>query len=149
VGLIVAQTAEHVELTETIGRYNDAWNAHDLDAIIAMHAPDMVFENHTAGERAQGAQVREHIGRIFTAWPDIAFHTRRLYVRDDLVVQEWTASATHNTELRRGELAAPPSGKRVQWEGLDVIPFENGLVKRKDVYSDSVAILRQVGLLDS
>jgi hypothetical protein len=27
-----------------------------------------------------------------------------------------------------------------------VIPFENGLVKRKDVYSDSVSILRQLGL---
>jgi steroid delta-isomerase-like uncharacterized protein len=149
VGLSVAQTARRVELTDTIGRYNDAWNAHDLDAIIAMHAPDMVFENHTAGERAEGEQVREHIGRIFAAWPDIAFHTRRLYVRDGLVVQEWTASATHTTELRRGELTAPPSGKGVEWEGLDVIPFENGLVKRKDVYSDSVAILRQVGLLDS
>jgi steroid delta-isomerase-like uncharacterized protein len=149
VGLSVAQTARRVELTDTIGRYNDAWNAHDLDAIIAMHAPDMVFENHTAGERAEGEQVREHIGRVFAAWPDIAFHTRRLYVRDGLVVQEWTASATHTTELRRGELTAPPSGKGVEWEGLDVIPFENGLVKRKDVYSDSVAILRQVGLLDS
>ena len=41
-------------LTETIGRYNDAWNAHDVDAIIAMHAPDMVFANHTAGESAEG-----------------------------------------------------------------------------------------------
>ena len=30
---------------------------------------------------------------------------------------------------------------------MDVIPFEDGLVKRKDVYSDSVSILRQVGLL--
>ena len=145
----MAQTAEHVELRKTIGRYNDAWNAHDLDAIIAMHAPEMVFENHTAGERAEGSQVREHIGRIFAAWPDIAFHTRRLYVRDNLVVQEWTASATHTTELRRGDLSAPPSGKLVEWDGLDVIPFENGLVKRKDVYSDSVAILRQVGLLES
>ena len=29
-------------LEETIARYNDAWNAHDLDAIMAMHAPDMV-----------------------------------------------------------------------------------------------------------
>ena len=29
-----------------------------------------------------------------------------------------------------------------------MIPFENGLVKRKDVYSDSVSILRQLGLLD-
>jgi steroid delta-isomerase-like uncharacterized protein len=143
----MASAAEQVSLRDAIGRYNDAWNAHDLHAIIAMHAPDMVFENHTARERAEGSQVREHIGRIFEAWPDIAFHARRLYVRDDLVVQEWTASATHSTELRRGDLTAPPSGKRVEWEGLDVIPFENGLVKRKDVYSDSVAILRQVGLL--
>ena len=28
------------------------------------------------------------------------------------------------------------------------IPFERGLVKRKEVYSDSISILRQVGLLD-
>ena len=136
-----------VDLTETIGRYNDAWNDHDLDAIMAMHAPDMVFENHTAGERAEGAEALEHIGRIFAAWPDIAFSTRRLYVREDLVVQEWTAAATHVTELRRGDIVAPPSGRRIEWDGMDVIPFEDGLIKRKDVYSDSVSILRQVGLL--
>ena len=29
-----------------------------------------------------------------------------------------------------------------------MIPFEDGLIKRKDVYSDSVGILRQVDLLD-
>jgi steroid delta-isomerase-like uncharacterized protein len=134
-------------LRAVIDRYNDAWNRHDLDAIVALHAPDMVFENHTAGERAEGEQVREHIGAIFAAWPDIAFTTRRLYVREDLVVQEWTASATHDHDLRRGELVAPASGKRLEWKGMDVIPFENGLVKRKDVYSDSISILRQAGLL--
>ena len=114
---------------------------------MAMHAPNMVFENHTAGERAEGAEALEHIGRIFEAWPDIAFTTRRLYVREDLVVQEWTAAATHVTELRRGDIVAPPSGRRIEWNGMDVIPFEDGLIKRKDVYSDSVSILRQVGLL--
>ena len=144
----MARAAEQPQLRETIDRYNDAWNRHDVEAIVAMHAPDMVFENHTAGERAQGPDVREHIARIFEAWPDIAFDTRRLYVREDLVVQEWTASATHTKEMRRGDLVAAPSGERVAWEGLDVIPFEDGLVKRKDVYSDSVTILRQVGLLD-
>ena len=82
-------------LEDVIARYNEAWNAHDLDAIMAMHAPGMVFENHTAGERAEGEAVREHIGSIFETWPDIDFTTRRLYVRDGLVVQEWTATATH------------------------------------------------------
>ena len=134
-------------LERIIGAYNDAWNAHDLDALTSMHAPDMVFENHTAGERAVGDSVREHIGRIFETWPDITFSTRRLYVRDGLVVQEWTAAATHASEMRRGDLVAEPTGKKVSWDGLDVIPFADGLVKRKDVYSDSVSILRQLGLL--
>jgi surface antigen len=42
---------------------------------------------------------------------------------------------------------AEPSGKQIEWKGMDIIPFEHGEVKRKDVYSDSVSILRQVGLL--
>jgi steroid delta-isomerase-like uncharacterized protein len=136
------------ELEEAIARYNDAWNAHDLDAIMAMHASDMVFENHTAGESAQGDEARDHIGSIFETWPDISFSTRRLYVRDGLVVQEWTATATHRNTMRRGDLVAEPTGNTVTWNGIDVIPFEDGLVKRKDVYSDSVSILRQVGLID-
>jgi steroid delta-isomerase-like uncharacterized protein len=136
------------KLAERIGQYNEAWNGHDLDAIMAMHAPDMVFENHTAGESAQGEDARTHIGSIFETWPDIHFETRRLYVRDGVVTQEWTATATHQNEMRRGDLVAAPTGKQIEWRGVDVIPFEDGLVKRKDVYSDSVSILRQVGLLD-
>jgi steroid delta-isomerase-like uncharacterized protein len=135
-------------LEEAIARYNDAWNAHDLDAIMSMHAPGMVFENHTAGEAAQADAVREHIGSIFETWPDIRFETRRSYVRDGLVVQEWTATATHSRTMRRGDIAAEPTQRQVRWDGMDIIPFEHGLVKRKDVYSDSVSILRQVGLLD-
>jgi steroid delta-isomerase-like uncharacterized protein len=135
-------------LEAAIDRYNQAWNDHDLDAIMSMHAADMVFENHTAGESAQGEEVREHIGRIFDSWPDLHFETRRLYVRDGVVTQEWTASATHTNRMTRGDLVAEPTGRRVEWRGVDVIPYEDGLIKRKDVYSDSVSILRQVGLLD-
>jgi steroid delta-isomerase-like uncharacterized protein len=134
-------------IQDVIDRYNAAWNDHDLDAIVALHAAGMVFENHTAGESATGPAVREHIASIFATWPDIAFETRRRYVRDDLVVQEWMATATHTQTMRRGDLVVEPTGRKVEWEGVDVIPFEDGLVKRKDVYSDSVSILRQVGLL--
>ena len=135
------------DLGQTIAAYNDAWNAHDVEKIGSMHAPDMVFENHTAGERAEGQAALDHIARIFESWPDINFQTRSLYVREDLVVQEWTASATHVKPLSRGDIVAEPSGKRIEWQGMDIIPFEDGRVARKDVYSDSVSILRQVGLL--
>jgi len=111
------------ELEAVIDRYNAAWNAHDLDAIVALHAPGMVFENHTAGERAEGAEVRDHIAEIFANWPDLVFRGRRLYARDGLVVSEWTATATDG------------DGRRLEWDGVDVFPFENGLIARKDVYS--------------
>jgi hypothetical protein len=86
----------------------------------------MVFENHNAGERAEGAEaVRAHIASIFANWPDLRFTGRSTYVGPDFLVQEWTASATH------------PSGRRVEWDGLDIFPIENGLIKRKDVYSNA------------
>jgi ketosteroid isomerase-like protein len=134
-------------LERLVDRYNLAWNRHDLDAILAEHAPGMVFENHTAGERAEGDAVGPHIAGIFATWPDIAFSTRRLYVREGLIVQEWTATATHAATMRRGDLVAEPTGRTIRWDGLDVIPVSGGRILRKDVYSDSVAVLRQVGLL--
>jgi len=112
-------------LEKTIELYKNAWNDHDVHAILAFHAPGMVFENHTAGERVEGDDVGPHIARIFENAPDLAFRGRRLYVRDGLVVSEWTASATNQT------------GHRVEWDGIDVFPFANGLILRKDVYSSS------------
>ncbi len=134
-------------LERLVDRYNLAWNRHDLDAILAEHAPGMVFENHTAGERAEGDQVGPHIAAIFATWPDITFSTRRLYVREGLIVQEWTATATHAATMRRGDLVAEPTGRKIRWDGVDVIPVSGGRILRKDVYSDSVSVLRQVGLL--
>ena len=113
---------------ELIERYNDAWNAHDLDAIASMHADDIVFHNHTAGERVAGAAaVRDHVAAILTRWPTLRFERRALRVGDDFAVSEWTARATH-----------PDDGRRLEWDGVDVFPIAaNGRIARKDVYSTS------------
>ena len=137
------------ELQAFIDRYNAAWNDHDVDAIVSMHTDDSVFENHTTGDVNIGKEaIGKAITGIFAVFPDLSFEARSQYIRDDLVVQEWTATATHSSTMRRGDIAAEPTQREVRWDGMDVIPFERGLVKRKDVYSDSVSILRQVGLLD-
>ena len=52
---------EAAEVEQLIERYNEAWNAQDLDTISSMHTPDMVFHNHTADECVQGAEaVADH-----------------------------------------------------------------------------------------
>ncbi|MGH3074941.1 MAG: nuclear transport factor 2 family protein [Gaiellales bacterium] len=117
-----------------IDRYNDAWNRQDVDAIVEMHTADIVFHNHTAGERVEGDAVRDHIAGIFANWPGLAFSGRALYVREGLVVQEWTATGTH-----------AESGRSATWDGMDILPTRDGKFARKDVYSDSVSVMRQLG----
>jgi steroid delta-isomerase-like uncharacterized protein len=111
-----------------IAAYDAAWNAQDLDAIHAAHAPDIVFHNHTAGERVEGADaVREHIAGIFARYPDLRFRGRNQYAAENLVVSEWTATTT---------LA---DGRRIEWDGVDLFPLRDGLIARKDVYSGSAS----------
>jgi len=109
-----------------IDEYNDAWNRQDLDGLCRFHADDVVFANHTAGESAEGADaVRAHIGGIFERWPSLRFRGRRMYVADDFVVGEWTATAVR------------PDGVTIEWDGVDVFPLHDGKILRKDVYSTS------------
>jgi taurine dehydrogenase small subunit len=116
------------DLAKIVERYNRAWNEQDLEAIASAHAPDVVFQNHTAGERVEGAEaVREHIAGIFSRWPDMRFSGRSLYVGEGFVVCEWTATATRS------------DGSRIEWDGVDLFPFRDGLIARKDVYSTSHA----------
>jgi ketosteroid isomerase-like protein len=120
-------------LLELIAAYGDAWNRQDLDGICALHAEGMVFENHNAGERAEGEAVRDHIASIFANWPDLRFEERSTYVGAEFVVQEWRAHATHS------------SGVPLTWDGVDIFPFENGKILRKDVYSNaSLVVPRQL-----
>jgi ketosteroid isomerase-like protein len=114
------------EVRSVIARYDQAWNAHDLDAIDAAHAPGVVFHNHTAGERVEGAAaVKAHIANIFANWPDLRFRNRRLYVGDGFAVSEWTATATAR------------DGRLLEWDGVDVFPLQDRAILRKDVYSTS------------
>ena len=133
-------------LEKVIAAYGAAWNSHDVDAILAMHTEDSVFENHTSGGKGVGkAAIREILIGVFAAFPDIRFEARRTYVRDDVVTQEWTASGTLSVPYTRGAAIVQPTGRKVSWKGVDVIPFAGNLVARKDVYVDSMEFLKALG----
>ena len=48
--------------------------------------------------------------------------------------------------MTRSGIEVEPTGRKVEYRGMDVIPIKDGLVARKDVYSDGVTLLRQLGL---
>jgi steroid delta-isomerase-like uncharacterized protein len=133
-------------LRAVIDAYNDAWGRHDVDAILGFHTEDSVFENHTSGGKAQGhAAIRELLSGVFATFPDLRFDLRRIYVRDDLVVQEWTATATHAKPVRYKDGVLEPTGKTIRWNGMDIFPMRDGKIARKDVYASSLDYLRQLG----
>jgi ketosteroid isomerase-like protein len=116
-----------MDLAAFIDRYDQAWNDQDVDTIMSMHTDDMVFENHTRGVRVEGEAVRQLLESTFADQPDMRFSGRRRYIGDGFVVSEWTATATDS------------EGRKVEWDGIDVFPFRDGLIARKDVYSSSHA----------
>ena len=74
-----------------------------------------------------GRPFRDCFESTFADQPDLRFRGRRRYVGDDFVVSEWTATATD------------AGGRTIEWDGIDVFPFRDGLIARKDVYSGSHA----------
>ena len=135
------------QLEATIACYCDAWNRHDVDAILALHSDDSVFQNHTSGGIAVGKlEIRRLLEGVFATLPDLRFTTRRAYFVEGLAVLEWTASATHANPIVRGTQTFPPTGKTLSWDGMDLLPVRDGLILRKDVYADSISFLKQIGL---
>ena len=133
-------------LERIIAAYGEAWNSHNVEGILAMHTEDSVFENHTSGGKGVGKNaIREILKGIFAAFPDIRFDARRTYVRDGVVTQEWTATGTLAIPYTKGTTTVQPTGNKVSWNGVDVIPFAGELIARKDVYVDSMGFLRALG----
>jgi steroid delta-isomerase-like uncharacterized protein len=138
-----------LETTQQLAKaYGDAWNAHDLEAIMAMHAPDAVFHLHLEGfeEAATPEAIRAQFAFFFAAFPDLHFATERLTVREDLFVHEFTITGTLAQPFPIAGLVAEPTGERIAFAGVDVIPCARGAVLRKDTYLDSVAFQRGLGL---
>ena len=134
-------------LRAIITSYDDAWNRHDLDAILSFHTADSVFESHNTNEVAKGHDdLRRMIARYFRALPDLTFTIRRMYARMGLVVQEWTAQATHTRPIPTRLGLAAPTGRVLTWNGVDIMPMSipGQLIVRKDAYVDSAGLQRQL-----
>ena len=112
---------------ETLKAITDAFNAHDLDAIMEFFADDCSFDMPRGpepwGQRFTGkAAVRVGLASRFRGLPDVHYGEDRHWVCGDRGASEWLLTGT------------TPDGRRVRVRGCDLWEFRDGRVVRKDSY---------------
>ena len=112
---------------DTLRSFLDAFNRHDLDAIMDFFAEDCVFEMPRGpepwGRRYVGKRaVREGLATRFAGLPDVHYVEDRHLLSGDVGVSQWTLTGTTR------------EGVRIEVRGLDVLDFRDGKVVRKDSY---------------
>jgi ketosteroid isomerase-like protein len=113
--------------TATLERLVAAFNAHDLDAVMAFFADDCVLEMPRGpdpwGRRLEGRErVREGLASRFAGIPDVHYGDARHWVAGDRGCSEWLLTGTTG------------DGERIAVRGCDLFAFRDGMIVRKDSY---------------
>lgn len=118
-----------MDIRSLLTELSDAFNAHDLDRILALFADDCVLEmprgNAPWGARFEGKpKVREALASRFQGLPDVHYGNPEHFVdaAAETGISKWTLTGT------------TPDGVRKEVSGCDFYTFRNGKVIRKDSY---------------
>ena len=118
-----------MDIRTTLRELCDAFNAHDLDRIMALFAEDCVLEmprgSHPWGNRFEGAAaVRKALATRFEGLPDVHYGEGEHFADPsaDTGMSKWTLTGTAR------------DGTRTEVRGCDFYTFRDGKVVRKDAY---------------
>jgi steroid delta-isomerase-like uncharacterized protein len=112
---------------ETLQAFADAWNRHDVDALMSFMTEDCAFEA-SAGSKVWGIRyvgfesVRAGFAEVWTTFPDAHWGNARHFVAGDRGVSEWTFTGTRT------------DGTRVEVQGCDLFTFRDGRIALKNSY---------------
>ena len=112
---------------ETLAAFADAWNRHDVDALMTFMTDDCVFETANGpdafGTRHVGmAAVRTAFESAWKNFPDAQWRDGRHFVAGDRGISEWLFTGT------------AADGSRVEANGVDVFTFRDGKIAVKNVF---------------
>jgi steroid delta-isomerase-like uncharacterized protein len=123
-----SQRPSDIQVTTTdLQAFADAWNRHDVDALMTFMTDDCVFDA-SAGPDACGTRyagreaVRAAFAEVWATFPDAHWGGARHFVRGDRGVSEWTFTGTRK------------DGTRVEVGGCDLFTFRDGKIAAKNSY---------------
>lgn len=110
---------------KTVNRFNEAFNKHNVDQIMALMTDDCIFENTRPtpdGERFEGQKaVRKVWEEMFERSPKACFSTEEIFAEGDRCVVRWIYHWVRE-------------GKEGHVRGVDVIRVRDGKVSEKFAY---------------
>jgi steroid delta-isomerase-like uncharacterized protein len=112
---------------EFLQDFADAWNRHDLDALMEFMADDCVYEtssgNDVYGKRYSGKEaVREGFASVWEMFPDAQWLGASHFIVGNRGVSEWKFTGTSR------------DGKKVEVNGCDVFTFRDAKIAIKNSY---------------
>jgi ketosteroid isomerase-like protein len=116
---------------DVLVRFSDAWNARDVDALMACMADQCAFHAaagpDAAGQRHEGRDaVRAAYAAIFETYPEAAWTQPRHSVSGDLGVTRWRF------------LGKDAAGRSHDVEGCDLLTFDGDRIGLKDSFRKAV-----------
>ena len=136
------------ENAATVRALNEAYNARDWDAAIALTTPEVEFVNVATGETFQGPDgVRRFLGGWATAFPDSQVETTQVYASEDGAVLEFRGRGSQTGPLQSPAGDIPPTGRSVDVPFAQVLELREGKVARARLYFDSMTLLQQLGVV--
>jgi predicted ester cyclase len=128
-------------------QYVELYNKGDLDGVMDLYAddavqlmPDGTFEGRSA--------IRGRLAKELAAFSDLA-HRYISYVEEgDAFADEFVFVGTHTGPLTLPDgTELPPTGRRVEVQGMELVRVRDGMVVVDNLYYDNVAVAAQLGLL--
>ena len=122
--------------------YEEVWNRGNTAVAMEVFADDYVRHDLRPTDAVPGGAGQAKIAADFrAAFPDLVFTPELILADGDLVAARWTASGTH-----RGRWGAvEPTGKHVEFSGVNIFRVEGGKVVEIWNHRDDLGLLQQTG----
>jgi predicted ester cyclase len=138
--------------SETLARWYEAWNAHDVDAVSALMTENVSYEGPAAPSPAMRgrAAVELYVRSAFAGLPDLHLEKLEEWVTPggEVISSYFRFSATFAAELTAPGLPPlAPTGGRLQMLGMDRSEIRDGRLARHQIFWDIAELSRQLGAL--
>lgn len=115
----------------------------DLAGMQALWHPDVEAHVLSLGRVLDHDGASAVFAELFAALDPFGFEVVRINADGDTSIGEWRMTGTV-----RGALGGMvPTGRDIELCGVDVMEWEDGLLRRVTVYFDGATVARQLGLL--